>query len=42
LRGISAMACIDANIPCRNYERNDGKNGVFSIREMPETNNTNN
>jgi hypothetical protein len=31
--------CIDP--PCRSWQRNDRKNGVFSIRELPKLNKTN-
>jgi Pyruvate/2-oxoacid:ferredoxin oxidoreductase delta subunit len=30
--------CTRLNVPCRDWERMDRKNGVFSIREMPNKN----
>ena len=36
LRGVDDLNC-EETIPCRSWERKDKKDGVFSIREMPET-----
>ena len=35
LLGIPGFKCTDI-IPCSSFERKDGQNGVFSIREMPK------
>ena len=36
LRGVPGFDCMNV-IPCRNFERKDKKNGVFSIRQQPKT-----
>ena len=36
LRGIAEFECEGMPIPCRSYERKDNRNGVFSIRQVPE------
>jgi len=37
LRGVTGFECDGVTIPCRAENRKDKRNGVFSIRQMPET-----